>query len=417
MKNIRQNGQSGKKAKVYESFMWIGAVLLGLLAVWAIVGIVLYLIGNASGDWKRLFFLWDRPGLSLIILLLVAITYGAYRNAFWLKLFLFLPGFIVQILRVNKDDNSRSKTNNTKAKIVGLLILSLVAFYILLITTGRWFSEWTGYIFKSDWALIFVASIPLLVSMLYLLIERATSFKAKIGGLELEFEKAIPSNFIETTELERDLVKRYLTKGGRPELDILVKDIKERNLRPRVLVIPLDRDGERIDFLVMKKYVYQLSSVAPVEFIVFVDEENQYLGFTSVDRFKANFPKLGIELLFEDVQDKDYFRQINSLFSPDVHPERFPDIISNLIYAQWDRAQHETRIRIADLQRLGASDLKVHLQSSIERVYWTMVENDLSGIPVIDDRQKFIGVAIQEKIAQAVILKLLEKSHKAEDKR
>jgi len=42
---------------------------------------------------------------------------------------------------------------------------------------------------------------------------------------------------------------------------------------------------------IMRQYIYKLSDLAPIKFIVFVGSENRFLGYTTINKFKAKFPR------------------------------------------------------------------------------------------------------------------------------
>ena len=174
----------------------------------------------------------------------------------------------------------------------------------------------------------------------------------------------------------------------------------------------------------MNKYIYELSKVAPIEYIVFVDENDEYLGFMPIEQFKAKYPKFGIELMLQDLQRDETPNQPDHHLSRawrNVFPEiPFPDIrvaleeiTHELVQPQWDtqREQHQ-HIAERDLSRLGASRLYLKNPTGYQ-AYQQMIENKVSGIPVIDDKRKFLGVATKEKIMQEVIKQLLEAGQKA----
>ena len=73
---------------------------------------------------------------------------------------------------------------------------------------------------------------------------------------------------------------------------------------------------------------------------------------------------------------------------------------------------NETVITERDLTRLGAT--RLYLQKpTVVGAYRSMIENRVPGIPVVDERRRFLGVATKDRVIQEVIVQLLEKSQSA----
>ncbi len=301
---------------------------------------------------------------------------------------------------------------NKQKKIgVGLIVSAILAgiiFYIVLFTISKWFPVWTGRTLSNEWVLVLVSAVPLIVVVIFLIVERIN--KAKFRDLEFEFGETIPQNLIEPVELESELVRKYLTKGGQLELERLLRNIRGQSTQPRILIVPLDHEGRRISFVAMREYIYELSRIAPVEYVVFLDDREHYLGFITVEKFKARFPKFGIELLTDDRK----FREVNIPLFQNINEDEWLNTVNRLIKSQWDPERENDRVRIADLDKIGATDIKAYSYSPVERIYWLLVENNLIGIPIVDKGMNFVGIATQEKIAKTVILRLIEKASSRE---
>ncbi len=368
-------------------------LVLALPVLWLAAGIALYLQGNINqSNWQNVFFLRDSPLLSVVLLVALIAIYWMTTNHHWDKLLGWLEEF-------------KSLNRITQATI----ILSLT-FYISLLVTALLFPRLTGYSFQSDWSLLVVATIPLIALVLLILIERATSVKAKFAGIEVEFQRTITTPISQTVTLEQGIV----SKGFAYELRRIIEDIQSRQEFPRILVVRFSRHRNqmRIDFVALRDYVYQLSKIAPLEYIVFVDEDDEYLGFMTVEKFKAKYPKFGIESLLEDLErDERTYRMWERFFRvplPELR-ETLDRVRSELVLPLWDPQRDRREITERDVTRLGATRLYLQRPTVIE-AYRQMIENKVSGIPVVDDRQRFLGIANKDKIIQEVINQLLEKA-------
>jgi len=189
----------------------------------------------------------------------------------------------------------------------------------------------------------------------------------------------------------------------------------------------------RVEFLALRDYVYELSRIAPIEYIVFVDKNDVYLGFMTVEQFKAKYPKFGIEILLEKLledfeRDKSTYRWWERFFHvqfPEVRVQ-FPEVLQalervrhelervryELVLPLWDPQRDRQEITERDLTRLGVVQLYLQKPTVVE-AYRRMIENRVSGIPVVDERRRFLGVATKDRIIQEVIVQLLEKGQAA----
>lgn len=240
-------------------------------------------------------------------------------------------------------------------------------------------------------------------------LERATSVKAKFAGIEVEFQRAITTPISQTVTLEEDIV----AKGFTYELRRISEEIESRQETPHILIVRIGRRRREmhIEFLALRDYVYELSRIAPIEYIVFVDENSEYLGFMTVERFKAKYPKFGIETILEDFERDERTYRLWERFFHSPFPEvrdALERVKYELVLPLWDRGRNRQRIDERDLPRLGATRLYLQKPSVME-AYRRMIEHNVPGIPVVDERRRFLGVADKDKIVQEVITQILEK--------
>lgn len=371
-------------------------LLLAIPVVWLAGGIILYLQGNVSTtNWQSIFLLQDNPFWSVVLLFLVCLVYWISANHHWIKLFKWLEGF---------------KTLN---RITQATILISATFYVSLLVTALLFPRLTGYTFQSDWTLLLVATVPLLALVVLVLVERATSVKAKFAGIEVEFQQTITTPITQTVTLEEDLI----AKGYTYEIRRIVEEIQARQESPRILIVRISRRrGQmRVEFLALRDYVYELSRIAPIEYIVFVDENDKYLGFMTVGHFKAKYPKFGIETLLEDFERDErtyrWWREFFGMSIPGIR-EALERVRYELVLPLWDPQRDRQEITKRDLTRLGATRLYLQKPTVVE-AYRRMIENRVSGIPVVDERRRFLGVVTKDRIIQEVVVQLLEKGQSA----
>ncbi len=375
---------------------------LSIPIIWLVTGVVLYLMGNVNiNDWRAVFVLRDYPVLSVVLLLVLCLLYWMSANHHWEKILKWFSGF------------------KLLSRVAQATILLSATFYISLFVTALLFYRLTGYAFQSDWTLLLIATVPLLALIILFLIEKATSVKAKFAGVEIEFQRTITEPINQTVTLEQD----GITKGFTSDLHRIVQGIQDTGSSPHSLIVRIGRRNQmRIQFVALREYVYELSKVAPIEYIVFIDENVEYLGYMLVERFKAKYPKFGIELMVQDFQrdegqisDAGLSRVWRTIFRqaplPDIRVA-LDEISHELVLPQWDIQRDYQHISELDLSRLGASRLYLQNPTGYQ-AYQQMIENKVSGIPVIDDRRKFLGVATMEKVMQEVIKQLLEKGQKA----
>jgi hypothetical protein len=377
------------KKRIKQALVYL---LLAVLVIWLVGGIVLHLQGSLSiTNWQSIFILRDYPIWSIGLLILVSFFYWMSANQHWANLIEWVKGF------------------NSLNRITQATILLSATFYISLLVATLLFPRLTGYTFQNDWSLLLVATIPLLALIILLLIERATSVKAKFVGIEVEFQRTITTPINQTITLEEELIAKRYTHEVRP----VVEEIQARREPLHILIVRISRRREqmRVGFLALRDYVFELSRVAPIEYIVFIDEKDEYLGFMTVEQFKAKYPKFGIEILLEDLQrDERTYRWWRDFFHmpfPDGR-EALERVRNELVLPFWDPQRDRSEITERDLTRLGV--IRLYLQKpTVVGAYRSMIENKVSGIPVVDERRKFLGVATKDRITQEVIAQLLEK--------
>jgi len=211
-------------------------------------------------------------------------------------------------------------------------------------------------------------------------------------------------------------------KGRREELDSIIRYVASSSKHPIFLLIPLEERDYQVNFKIMRQYIYKLAEVAPIRFIVFVGSRNRLLGYTTIEKFRATFPRFGIEIFLEDlINQRVKDAELPPIFNIFYDTESIDKYLERLVYSQWNpnrgqNSDNNKTVLPTDLTKLNASDLKTKVSASPSKVYWLLMEYNLDGIPVVDSGGKFIGIVTKERITQAVINQLLEKSQKLDIK-
>lgn len=324
-------------------------------------------------------------------------------------------------------DEKKQETKDKKQPRLAFAIFAVLAcliFYGIFLFNTEILPLLTDHRFKSEWIYVFIAAIPMLLVLVIFFSDKISEISFGKDGLGIKFGNDLPPSLIETVDLNKNLAREYLLKGTRDNLDLIVKSLGRLSSPPVYLLVPIEELS--IDFRILRQYIYKLSAVAPIKFIVFVGKRMRYLGFMTIERFKAQYPKFGIEIMLEDLEINEVLQaDLPPIFRVDLNPKAIENYLNRLVYAQWkpvsnQRRKNDTnrdlRVYPSDLLSLGASDLKVSLASSPINVYWLLMENDLFGVPVINEDGIFIGLITRDRVTQSVILQLLQKSKKVETK-
>jgi hypothetical protein len=358
---------------------------LSLVFVWLFGNVLLIVLGSLpSLGLRTLFPLVDHPGWALGLFLVGSVLYG---------LIAAYPGNRLAVW--GEKVNALSKA--TKAAIV----LSVV-FYASFLLIAFIFPRITGQPFQNDWVLLTVATVPVIALVALVLIERATSVKAKFGDFEVEFRRTLTEPVAQTVTAEQDVAAGEIANALSYTQDA-----------PNVFRVPIDTSAQpdNIEFLTLRDYVYELSKVTPIEYIVFTNETDRYLGFMTVAGFKARYPRLGVEIALEGSGEDVNSQAWEYLLDLRERDESLPSIRHDVrfkVVPHWLRQRNSQAINERDLRRLGVSRLYLR-QPSVLEAYRHMIENRVSGIPVVDESRRFIGMVTKDRVIQEVIRMLMER--------
>ena len=134
------------------------------------------------------------------------------------------------------------------------------------------------------------------------------------------------------------------------------------------------------------------------------------------------YPKYTIELLIDEMKiNPDLYSLLKEYLSRfREHNNNNYEEYNNYLFRELESLNHEIkqkfviplhladkRLEIQDLPLIGASTLSLKKFTPYV-AYMIMKDNNLPGIPIIDDNNKFLGIATKENIAQEIIFHLLE---------
>lgn len=241
-------------------------------------------------------------------------------------------------------------------------ILLSAAFFGTLLAMGLLFPDMTGYSFKSDWSLLLMATIPLLTLLALILINKYSSLYLEGAGFKFEFSGAMMT-------MESDQSQSIRVSLEKNSIDYMSNKINQGAIASDTRILVVEVDGEMsLELSFLQEHVKKMRrSKASIHYIIFVKDYNHYLGFTTVDEFLA----------------------LQSQTS----------------------SQQPQKITEKNLKQLGFGK-KPFKKADFLEAYRQMAEENTPGVPVVDENSDFLGVMEKDKIEQAAIMELLEKSAK-----
>lgn len=330
--------------------------------VWVTINCILYLVNIEYSSWQDFFLIKDKPIIIAILLV----------------------GFIVLYFLHSKMNNISNITEKT-------IYVSLF-FYIIFFILSSLYTKLTDYHFKSDWTIIILSFVPLIILIILILLEK-DFFRAKLfGKVELEFGRIFNTSTNQRFYLEKD----YISKGNEKNLHGIIKNIQETEKNYKVLIVNID---DNIDFMILRKYIYKISEVSPLEYIVFLEDSGKYLGFLTVNDYKSKFPKYSLEYLSDDLKENDEIHLAERLSG---FMNELEILYDSILRSYWDG----NRIRKRDLYKFGIK--KAYLEeANVRKAYKTMIENNVPGVPVLNKNKEFEGIVTKENILNELILEIL----------
>lgn len=358
-----------------------------VILLWLFTNIILFAHLSGLQSEEGFFLLSQHPGIATALFVAILFLYWAFNN------------------------NNLKNLSQSISPIFRLAFALTILFYLSLIVAGYALPHVIGRQFEDDWAFLVLAAIPLLLALLKILIDRATTIKAKMGGLEIEFQAPDfppPDSLTLSSEELRD---QPIYKAGLHELKKYVERLQGQESSSRVILVKVPDSNSRISFFALRTYVFELAQVSKLESIVFVDEQDKYLGFMSIEEWKFKYPLLGPEhfysgfysqgiIGFERLWERLFFEFRN-------HPmEVLEEIRRYVVRKYWDQSGEHSQIEQSDLERLGVRKIALQSTDSL-RAYQLMVAQNLDSVPILDQQYRFLGIATKARITDQVIKRLL----------
>jgi hypothetical protein len=314
--------------------------------------------------------------------------------------------------------NWKQGRNSTKTRVIQSIIGALL-FYFTLYVVSKWFPIMTGHSMQSDWAVILIASVPLIIALTYMVTDLFPVIKAKVGDVEVTLEKSIHYDAgDEMVRFQFRLQDRFFEKGPFEDLKQQIEALKKRNITPDILVVPLS-GSMHTTFPALKQYVHGLSQIASMRFIVFVDMNKSYMGFMPIDKFMAKYPRTSLETILDDMindeRSGDYWARTFQL--QNITTAQLQRDLKELVDRQWmeenqnQRLENEYRGEYIDTDydviKLGGLKARIYKETRPGAAYNLMREHAVNGLPVVDAQEKFVGMLMKEDLLDQLIEGLL----------
>ncbi len=358
----------------------------------------------------------------------------------------------------SKKQQSSPKKTHMMLSIVGALL-----FYIALYAVSKWFPIMTGHTMQSDWAVILVASVPLVIVIAYMVMDLFPKISAEVGGVKVSLEKAMEHSTKEMIQFDYQLADSFLEKGDLEDLNYHLEKLRDNKKSPSILLVPLS-GNTGVTFPGLKQYIHELAKISSMRYIVFVDMNRTYLGFMSISTFIAKYPKTSLEIILDDMisdeKSAEYWSNTFQLRNY-VNPAQLKRDFMKLAIKQWigeiddldDRQKAEleravflkqldgrksnldkSRLReseflrqdyrkgrqpmdlASDIQKLGAITAHVSKDEKPIAAYDRMREYAVNGLPIVDENNKFVGMIVKEELLDQLLrhfLTIAEQKHES----
>lgn len=319
----------------------------------------------------------------------------------------------------------------------------------------------TGHSMQSDWAVILVASVPLVIVVAYIVMDTFPKISAEVGGIKVSLEKAMDFSKSEMIQFNYQLADSFLETGDLENLNEHLEQLRVSKKSPSMLLVPMAKNVSGI-FPGLKQYVYELAKIPSMQFIVFVDMNRTYLGFMPISSFIAKYPKTSLEIILDDmIKDENSAKywantfQLNSHIDLEILKRDFIKLAAK----QWmgeiedlnDRQRVElersvflkqlsgqkpnsdkSRIRelefirqerggdrqlmdlVSDVLNLGAMTAHISRNEEPSSAYNLMSDYGVSGLPVLDENHRFLGMFMKEELFDQLMRHFLAATEKGQ---
>lgn len=326
--------------------------------------------------------------------------------------------------KTRKKSNVSPTEQESRKSHMKLAIWGAVLFYLLLYVVSRWFPVITGHTMQSDWAVILVSSVPLVIAIAYIVMDIFPKISAEVGGVKVSLEKALEYSNAETVHFDYRLDNSYFQKGRLKDLNNHIEELRTGSKSPSVLLVTLN-GKMNVTFPALKQYVYGLAKLHSMRFIVFIDSTQTYLGFMPIEKFMIRYPKTSLEVILDDMlNDEGSARYWSNTFrlNTNINEDSIQRNIRDLALRQWkliglkrkdiddldffddERLENNRNIETEfDVIRLGAVTTRITKETEPIKAYQLMKQAGTNGVPVIDNAGRFLGMVIKDDLLNQLI--------------
>jgi CBS domain-containing protein len=342
-----------------------------------------------------------------------------------------------------------SRLSDSNKQLIAVAMMFYSGLILVLVVTSQ--------VFANEWAIIFAASIPLIIYVLGNTLNGLPVSRVKIGNLEFEFLESPTVKRAETEEFrtsldESDIDDESDTQNNEKlETDSeSIEDYHEnfadrsrltfeqkrsnRLKMPYVQLVILDSDNEQMNLLSLVDYVRRHEYI---QGIVFTDESKDYLSIIPASDFMQAYQRqrisltLGLDVriyrgVVEESEARQHGRQLD-MFDEDAvkrgrdfdaflasYEELIRSTSHRTIFLEGNRLARRiefrnlsrTKITAQLLKRLGASESKVKEGATILEVYRTMLKDNVRTVLVVDEDGRFQDVIEIDDIAEEFVKRL-----------
>lgn len=362
--------------------------LLWLFGLWLLINLVISAFNLLSPTITNFAFLDDEPLITFLLLLLC-----------------------LALIRYFNHPSKNKFDFRALPEIAKLGLLFGGSFYLGIIISALLPGALKRPI-EDDWVFLAIALAPALLVLLKLLIDKIKTLRTGNGGLEIEFVSPDGPQTGAFTIPARDLDRIWVQKGPLRNLTRLIEQIRQSPEPTKTMIVKVEGgDNSTIDFVALRLYIFKLSELAGLEFVVFVEGNNKFIAFQTAKDFKRKFPLLPLEDLLVDIQEMrsaefpPFFDELRFFFRESQRPETREYLQREVLRKYWDLDSRS--VFQHDLARLGAQ--KVFFRNNdYHNAYQVMLARQLPALPMVNDKDQFIGIVTKESIVEAILNELLK---------
>jgi hypothetical protein len=383
------------------------------------------------GWWARLKRLASNSIVHLLLLSgLIAYLYQSHDDIFvlvvqFVSIFLISSVFFALIHSSVRFYQSKERLNfnsSISASLQSIFKSNSNLFYLAIVFYGGllFVVATTGWVLRNEWAILSSAIAPLVIYLLLQMLpnirrSRLTEFEAGVSGIKLKFDMSQGNSLTGTSTFKLSLDDaRTIRKGVVKEIKFIIENLRQAGRSPRVLVIPLTSNISTRD---TSEYIRAISdNFSTFRYLVFVEEiTDKYKGFMKAKDFDLRYPLPEFDILFgfrkENVQWLQ--DQFDNLAENNEDISNFLDVLRRMKAISDDsearqtikraiQARRRARLTEDSLEFMNAVTKPLKEPTVLEA--FMALRNAGSGLPVVDNDDRFIGVVEYEDILSQLIL-------------